>query len=57
MAPNGLKYFHLALAHHKANDNDAASKAFEESKRLGLSDNEIAPIERSSYRALIEALN
>ncbi len=57
MAPNGLKYFHLALAHQKANDQEAATKAYQESKRLGLSDGEIPPIEQSSYRRLIESLN
>lgn len=55
--PNGLKYFHLALAHQQANDTEAATKAFEESKRLGLKDQEISPIEQPSYRQLIEALN
>lgn len=44
--PNGLKYFHLAWAHHLAGDGEAAREALNQADASGLSDDEISPLER-----------
>jgi len=43
---SGLKYFHLAWAHHLAGNADAATQAMQQADANGLKDEEISPLER-----------
>jgi predicted Zn-dependent protease len=52
----GLRLFRLAEAYHLAKDDRAALEAFQEAKRLGLSDKSVPPRDRESYRQLAEIL-
>jgi tetratricopeptide (TPR) repeat protein len=55
--PTAVKYFHLALAHYRCNDERSAARAFKVAKENHqLSVDEIPPIERDKYRELITSL-
>lgn len=43
---SGLKYFHLAWAHHRAGNDAAAKEAMQQADANGLKDEEISPLER-----------
>jgi len=49
-------YLHLAAAHLAAGDSDAARAAFLKAEELGLTPEEIHPLERKQYEELIQAL-
>ncbi|MBX3413773.1 MAG: tetratricopeptide repeat protein [Pirellulales bacterium] len=50
--PNGLKYFHLAWAHHLAGDDVAAKKALDQGDASGLKDEEVSALERDRLTKL-----
>jgi len=51
-----VKYFHLALAHHRANDKLAAMQAMQTARTNGLTDSIVSPIERKFYQELVSSL-
>jgi tetratricopeptide (TPR) repeat protein len=51
-APTPDRHFHLARAHLLASNRNAARDAFRRARELGLSENEIDPLEISAYRTL-----
>ncbi|MCS7306463.1 MAG: tetratricopeptide repeat protein [Thermoguttaceae bacterium] len=55
MDPTGLRYFHLALAHMAANDQQAAAKALQVAKDAhALSIDQIPELERALYQELVK---
>jgi predicted Zn-dependent protease len=51
-APTATRLFHLARAHWKASDRDAAVKALRQAKELGLETGALHPIEQQACREL-----
>lgn len=54
--PNGLKFFHLAWAHHLAGDDKQAKEALDQGDAGGLKDDDISPLERDRLLELRNAL-
>jgi tetratricopeptide (TPR) repeat protein len=51
-----VKHFHLALAHHRANDKSAAMQAMQDARIYGLTDELVSPIEQKLYKELVSSL-
>lgn len=48
-SPDWLKFLHLAVAHLRANRNEAVADAYREAERIGLNEKHIPPLERKFY--------
>lgn len=57
ISPTKDKYFHLARAYHLANHMNDFRAAFNQALKLGLSSNDLHPMEREAYRKLSLDLN
>jgi tetratricopeptide (TPR) repeat protein len=55
-AATGARCFHLARAHHKANNADAAARAFRQAKDLGLRRQHLHPIEQQACGRVFDEL-
>jgi len=55
-APSATSYFHKAQVHYGAGEQEAAGKALAEAHQLGLTPEQLAPLERPAYRELKAAL-
>lgn len=55
-APTSARWFHLARAHHLANDRTSAVKALRQANDLGLKAEQLHPVEQVAYRKLVEEL-
>lgn len=55
-SPSATSYFHKAQVHYGAGEQEAAGKALAEAHQLGLTPEQLAPLERPAYRALKAAL-
>jgi len=47
-----VKYFHLALAHHKMNSKASASQAWQEATKRGIAPTDIHPLEMEDFQQL-----
>jgi tetratricopeptide (TPR) repeat protein len=56
-APTPTRLFHLAQAHHQANNRQGARQAFLEAKKLGLEASQLHPVEQVAHRKLEEELS
>jgi tetratricopeptide (TPR) repeat protein len=49
-------WFHLALIYRQTMDEESARRAFEESKKLGLTPDQLTPLERATHKELAKEL-
>ena len=55
--PTGPRYFHMARAHKKAHNTQAAAQAFRKAKELGLKRAALHPVERLAFGAEFDELD
>jgi tetratricopeptide (TPR) repeat protein len=56
ISPSPSAYFHLALAYHKAKDHPRTKESFSKASELGLSPENLHPLEVRAYDDLVAAL-
>ncbi len=55
--PKPVQFVHLAMAQAKANDETGARKSLDRAKELKFNPDDLSPLEKSQYQALLKQLN
>jgi tetratricopeptide (TPR) repeat protein len=55
--PKAIQFVHLAMAQAKAKDETAARKSLDKAKELKFNPDDLSPLEKSQYQALLKQLN